>query len=199
MSLQPLIKFYFDHLRRRGPIVYQALAGAACEFWAVTEMCACINSASPSILPPDTFLVNEDKKRDVVFWKDLGTDHSVIASLEAKVVYPTGKSLDGPYGLKDQLCRQPLADEIPRMPRFGLILAVWDNWYESRRWPDAECFFDSVVGIMRQVFTHEEYRPACAGMLEVVLPPAPILRGKLNRQTALAAGYLERLPVDLTT
>ncbi|GEM_PF-4311718 len=195
MSFEPLFKMFCNHMRERGPIAGHVLLGSACELWAVAEACACINAASPSILPPGICMVNENQKRDAVLWEENGTDHHVHMAVEAKVVYPNKNLGEAIRNLEAQLCRQAYPDEVPQMPRYGLVLAIWDSHFQSRQWPESRQFFTSVAGVMRSIFSTETYCLGCSDVLQVLIPQVAILRGKTTRSVALAAGYVECLRI----
>jgi hypothetical protein len=45
-----------------------------------------------------------------------------------------------------KLFRDHHPDELPQMPRYGLVPAIWDSYCQSRQWPESHQFFTSMAG-----------------------------------------------------
>ena len=79
-----------------------------------------------------------------------------------------------------------------RCRAYGMVLAIWDSYFQCRQWPGSQSFFASVARVIRETFDAKAYCPAHAEMIEVVIPQAAVLRGQTMRTIALAAGFVER-------
>jgi hypothetical protein len=202
VDFQPLFDLICSHLGERSEYTARILLCAACELWAVAEAGACINLAGGRVLPPDFFVTTESKKRDLVVCTGTKATFRVHARIEAKLIYPNeaAKRVGALTKLRRQVEHPPRVDEVANVPRFGLVVAVWDSCFRCKRWQDADQFFSQAAADVTTVFPSPAYRVTDPEALRVVIAERLVRRGNVERSTALAATFVTYLaPVGVVT